>query len=110
MSRSELERLARIRMQVTGESLERALAALMGQTAGSDPETEDDAPQSEDVPQHEDTARLEDVSLCEDVQTPAEDVRKPAEDIPAPAQEQDQDRPTPGGGRKRPSRSHLRGL
>ncbi|MFJ9469129.1 hypothetical protein [Streptomyces caniferus] len=31
MSRSELERLARIRMQVTGETLERAMAVLEGQ-------------------------------------------------------------------------------
>ena len=104
-------------MQVTGESLERALAALMGQTAGSAPEAEDDAPQSEEVPEHEDTPRLEDVSLREDVQRPTEDgqrliedVRETDEDSAAPAQERDQERPTPGVGRKRPSRSHLRGL
>ncbi|MGP3982940.1 hypothetical protein [Streptomyces sp. KR80] len=30
MARNEVERLARIRMQVTGESLEQALAALRG--------------------------------------------------------------------------------
>ncbi|MFK0295856.1 hypothetical protein ACIQU6_36035 [Streptomyces sp. NPDC090442] len=33
MSHTELERLARIRIQVTGESLERALAVLRGDTA-----------------------------------------------------------------------------
>ncbi|MFH8569512.1 hypothetical protein [Streptomyces sp. NPDC017993] len=107
-------------MQVTGESLERALAALTGQTAGSDPEHENDAPPSQDFPQREDTPHLEDVSLCEGAQRPDEDVRQPTEDIAAPAQERDvpeppqdqvdQDRPVPGAGRKRQSRSHLRGL
>ncbi|MEU7639732.1 MULTISPECIES: hypothetical protein [unclassified Streptomyces] len=37
MSHTELERLARIRIQVTGESLERALAVLRGDT--TDPRT-----------------------------------------------------------------------
>ncbi|MFD8542268.1 hypothetical protein [Streptomyces sp. NPDC059649] len=38
MSRTELERLARIRMQVTGETLERAMAVLQGQTTDPAPE------------------------------------------------------------------------
>ncbi|MFF8902915.1 hypothetical protein ACF082_36250 [Streptomyces lydicus] len=42
MSRTELERLARIRMQVTGETLERAMAVLAGHstTPASEPEPE----------------------------------------------------------------------
>ncbi|MFG2827398.1 hypothetical protein ACGFWI_08045 [Streptomyces sp. NPDC048434] len=43
MSRSELERLARIRMQVTGETLERAMAVLGGQTPSSASPSEPDA-------------------------------------------------------------------
>ncbi|MEW9519838.1 hypothetical protein [Streptomyces tubercidicus] len=39
MSRTELERLARIRMQVTGETLERAMAVLEGQTTASTPQS-----------------------------------------------------------------------
>ncbi|MEE4418237.1 hypothetical protein [Streptomyces bugieae] len=46
MSRTELERLARIRMQVTGETLERAMAVLQGQAAAPDPEA-DHAPESD---------------------------------------------------------------
>ncbi|MFJ5797714.1 hypothetical protein [Streptomyces decoyicus] len=46
MSRTELERLARIRMQVTGETLERAMAALEGRTttpgSQSEPHTDPD--------------------------------------------------------------------
>ncbi|MEU3711066.1 hypothetical protein [Streptomyces catenulae] len=37
MSRSELERLARIRMQVTKESLEAAMAALQGHPVDTEP-------------------------------------------------------------------------
>ncbi|MCB5908952.1 hypothetical protein [Streptomyces pinistramenti] len=44
MSQSELERLARIRMQVTKESLERALAALQGHPI---PDDEEPAPEQE---------------------------------------------------------------
>ncbi|MCF3142559.1 hypothetical protein [Streptomyces platensis] len=47
MSRTELERLARIRMQVTGETLERAMAVLEGHstaaTSQSEPDTKPDA-------------------------------------------------------------------
>ncbi|MFD3417376.1 hypothetical protein [Streptomyces decoyicus] len=39
MSRTELERLARIRMQVTGETLERAMAALEGRTTAAGPQS-----------------------------------------------------------------------
>ncbi|MGW3008626.1 hypothetical protein ACWC9R_07265 [Streptomyces sp. NPDC001219] len=38
MSRTELERLARIRMQVTGETLERAMAVLESHTARTTPQ------------------------------------------------------------------------
>ncbi|MGY5127235.1 hypothetical protein [Streptomyces nigrescens] len=40
MSRTELERLARIRMQVTGETLERAMAVLEGHTDAPTPHSE----------------------------------------------------------------------
>ncbi|MGY4988024.1 hypothetical protein [Streptomyces nigrescens] len=40
MSRTELERLARIRMQVTGETLERAMAVLEGHTTTPTPHSE----------------------------------------------------------------------
>ncbi|QHC23078.1 hypothetical protein [Streptomyces sp. GS7] len=40
MSRNELERLAKIRMQITGESLERALAVLRGDTTEPAPDTD----------------------------------------------------------------------
>ncbi|WP_414505358.1 hypothetical protein [Streptomyces sp. NEAU-L66] len=40
MSRTELERLARIRMQVTGETLERAMAVLEGHTTTPAPHSE----------------------------------------------------------------------
>ncbi|MEJ8654358.1 hypothetical protein WKI65_41560 [Streptomyces sp. MS1.AVA.3] len=40
MSRTELERLARIRMQVTGETLERAMAALEGRPTAPGPQSE----------------------------------------------------------------------
>ncbi|QIK10645.1 hypothetical protein G7Z12_35890 [Streptomyces sp. ID38640] len=40
MSRTELERLARIRMQVTGETLERAMAVLEGHTTTPTPRSE----------------------------------------------------------------------
>ncbi|MFD8325479.1 hypothetical protein [Streptomyces lydicus] len=40
MSRTELERLARIRMQVTGETLERAMAVLAGHSTTPDSEPE----------------------------------------------------------------------
>ncbi|WP_127149034.1 hypothetical protein [Streptomyces lydicus] len=40
MSRTELERLARIRMQVTGETLERAMAVLEGHTTAPTPHSE----------------------------------------------------------------------
>ncbi|MCL7490282.1 hypothetical protein M8I34_02210 [Streptomyces sp. MCA2] len=43
MSRTELERLARIRMQVTGETLERAMAALEGRTTAPGPQSEPQA-------------------------------------------------------------------
>ncbi|MEU5600063.1 hypothetical protein [Streptomyces lydicus] len=45
MSRTELERLARIRMQVTGETLERAMAVLAGH-----PTTPDSEPEPETAP------------------------------------------------------------
>ncbi|MFG2140782.1 hypothetical protein [Streptomyces sp. NPDC048650] len=41
MSHTELERLARIRMQVTGETLERAMAVLVGHAAESEPDPVD---------------------------------------------------------------------
>jgi len=37
VSHTELERLARIRMQVTGETLERAMAVLEGHTTEPEP-------------------------------------------------------------------------
>ncbi|UYB44456.1 hypothetical protein SLV14_007547 [Streptomyces sp. Je 1-4] len=40
MSRTELERLARIRMQVTGETLERAMAVLEGHATTPTPHSE----------------------------------------------------------------------
>ncbi|WP_435602258.1 hypothetical protein [Streptomyces sp. bgisy130] len=43
MSRTELERLARIRMQVTGETLERAMAVLAGHTTAPTSQSEPDA-------------------------------------------------------------------
>ncbi|MEU3989614.1 hypothetical protein AB0F24_14770 [Streptomyces platensis] len=43
MSRTELERLARIRMQVTGETLERAMAVLQGHTTAATSQSEPDA-------------------------------------------------------------------
>ncbi|MGW8969928.1 hypothetical protein [Streptomyces platensis] len=43
MSRTELERLARIRMQVTGETLERAMAVLQGHTTAATSPSEPDA-------------------------------------------------------------------
>ncbi|WP_143048004.1 hypothetical protein [Streptomyces sp. 2314.4] len=43
MSSTELERLARIRMQVTGETLERAMAVLEGHAATPEPNSEPDA-------------------------------------------------------------------
>ncbi|MGA5267368.1 hypothetical protein [Streptomyces lydicamycinicus] len=43
MSRTELERLARIRMQVTGETLERAMAVLEGHTTAATSPSEPDA-------------------------------------------------------------------
>ncbi|MFF3544959.1 hypothetical protein [Streptomyces platensis] len=43
MSRTELERLARIRMQVTGETLERAMAVLEGHTTATASQSEPDA-------------------------------------------------------------------
>lgn len=36
VSQNELERLARIRIQITGETLERAMAVLRGDTAEAD--------------------------------------------------------------------------
>ncbi|MFI7102232.1 hypothetical protein ACIBK8_23075 [Streptomyces sp. NPDC050161] len=52
MSQSELERLARIRMQITKESLERALAALQGHPI---PDGEEPQPgqEPEQAPQQE---------------------------------------------------------
>ncbi|MEU8784376.1 hypothetical protein [Streptomyces sp. NPDC048637] len=53
MPRTDLERLARIRMQVTGETLERAMAVLEGHTAAptpqSEPATEPDTAESSDL-------------------------------------------------------------
>ncbi|GAA3195662.1 MULTISPECIES: hypothetical protein [Streptomyces] len=42
MSRSELERLARIRMQVTKETLEAAMAALQGHPKDPEPDSDDE--------------------------------------------------------------------
>ncbi|MEU5019104.1 hypothetical protein AB0G60_17080 [Streptomyces angustmyceticus] len=55
MSRSELERLARIRIQVTGETLERAMAVLEGQMthppapAGTETEPDPDPAGNDEV-------------------------------------------------------------
>ncbi|WJY36033.1 hypothetical protein QT196_01360 [Streptomyces sp. P9-2B-2] len=43
MARTELERLARIRMQVTGETLERAMAVLEGHSTATTSQSEPDA-------------------------------------------------------------------
>ncbi|MFJ9417643.1 hypothetical protein ACIRPT_26240 [Streptomyces sp. NPDC101227] len=40
MSHTELERLAKIRMQITGETLERAMAVLEGHATEPEPEPE----------------------------------------------------------------------
>ncbi|WP_143179711.1 MULTISPECIES: hypothetical protein [Streptomyces] len=53
MSHSELERLARIRIQVTGETLERALAVLRGDATESDTTDPDPAPDLTSVSESE---------------------------------------------------------
>ncbi|MEU8995421.1 hypothetical protein AB0C95_11560 [Streptomyces caniferus] len=95
MSRSELERLARIRMQVTGETLERAMAVLEGQTtypsppaasgAGPDPAEGGEVTQAGPVGEGEG-------------QESSEDTRDSKPLAP------------PDGRRTPPKRNHLRGL
>ncbi|MFG2222326.1 hypothetical protein [Streptomyces sp. NPDC048644] len=58
MSQSELERLARIRMQITKEPLERALAALQGHPIpdGEEPEPEQKSEQEQQQEPEENTS------------------------------------------------------
>ncbi|MFI1351743.1 hypothetical protein ACH4UR_36535 [Streptomyces lydicus] len=99
MSRTELERLARIRMQVTGETLERAMAVLAGH-----PTTADSEPEPETAP----------------AAGPGADADEPGEqpDEADPSETTPEGGPVPGPGRSAGPdtghpprrRSHLRGL
>ncbi|AJC60918.1 MULTISPECIES: hypothetical protein [Streptomyces] len=84
MSHSELERLARIRIQVTGETLERALAVLRGDATESDTTGPDPAP---------------------DLTSVSDSESDPEAAAAADAQQADASPRFP-----RPRRSHLRGL
>ncbi|QRX90309.1 hypothetical protein [Streptomyces noursei] len=86
MSHSELERLARIRIQVTGETLERALAVLRGDATEGDTTGPDPAPD------------LTSVSECESDSDPEAAAATDAQQADASPRF------------PRPRRSHLRGL
>ncbi|MFJ5678399.1 hypothetical protein [Streptomyces sp. NPDC093097] len=78
MSQNELERLARIRIQITGETLERALAVLRGDTAEADIR-----PRLRVVPDPEPSPDVEPVP--EGTAPPAPDAdAEPARQAPAP--------------------------
>ncbi|MCZ1020367.1 hypothetical protein [Streptomyces noursei] len=84
MSHSELERLARIRIQVTGETLERAMAVLRGDATDGDTTGPDPDP---------------------DLTSVSESESDPEAAATADAQQADASPRLP-----RPRRSHLRGL
>ncbi|UKY47727.1 hypothetical protein [Streptomyces inhibens] len=107
MSRSELERLARIRMQVTGESLERAMAVLQGHPTDSGPEPEPEPGREQELGQGPGLGRgLEPESASEpDENGAVDDTGTSSEGSEADATPAEPDaRPTPQ------RRSHLRGL
>ncbi|WP_260640468.1 hypothetical protein [Streptomyces angustmyceticus] len=98
MSRSELERLARIRIQVTGETLERAMAVLEGQMthppAPADTEAEPDPAGNDEV------RRLRMDGESKDEAPEDDEGTTPRRRLALP----DDGRRTP------PKRNHLRGL
>ncbi|MGA5566527.1 hypothetical protein ACPCUV_35900 [Streptomyces platensis] len=110
MSRTELERLARIRMQVTGETLERAMAVLEGHTTAptsqSEPDAQPDTAGNNDL----DNGEAE-VSKVEDGEI--ENGRADEPGTAGPTNESDagtEKSSKPDTRRTRQKRGHLRGL
>ncbi|MEU9484705.1 hypothetical protein AB0D83_13730 [Streptomyces decoyicus] len=102
MSRTELERLARIRMQVTGETLERAMAALEGRTTAAGPQSGPHAdPEPDSGP------------ALAPAPAPAEDGEADPPGVDSAhgeSNEGDESATTPHGRRTPKRRNHLRGL
>lgn len=102
VSRTELERLARIRMQVTGETLERAMAALEGRTTAPGPQSEPQAdpdPDAGSAPTENGEANAVDVADVIDVDSAHGESDGGGENATMP------------DGRRTPKRrNHLRGL
>ncbi len=60
VSRSELERLARIRIQITGETLERAMAVLGGEVTPPEPANEPSSASGHDTEPDNSGAEIDD--------------------------------------------------
>ncbi|MFE0186455.1 hypothetical protein [Streptomyces sp. NPDC058989] len=113
MSRSELERLARIRIEITGETLERAMAVLGGELTPPEP-----APEPSPAPGH-DSEHDADRSRRGEPDTDGTTDPAGATDTTgatgatgaiSAGTETDGDTATPYVQRKRQRRNHLRGL
>ncbi|MEW1750697.1 hypothetical protein ACIQU1_21500 [Streptomyces angustmyceticus] len=98
MSRSELERLARIRIQVTGETLERAMAVLEGQM--THPPAPTDAEAEAEPAGNDEVRRLDADGESKDEDTGGDEPTRARQRLPLPD----------GGRRTPPKRNHLRGL
>ncbi|MGW1373228.1 hypothetical protein ACWD6P_02980 [Streptomyces sp. NPDC002446] len=104
MSRTELERLARIRMQITGETLERAMAVLGGELTVPKPQSARE-PGSEAESGPDEAADIRDTGATSEAGEAIEADADATAPGPAADPEPDRDRQ-----RKAQRRTHLRGL
>ncbi|MGG7569154.1 hypothetical protein [Streptomyces sirii] len=98
MARSELERLARIRIQITGETLERAMAVLGGEPTPPEPATEPSPAPGHDSEPEADRNRQDEPDTNSTSGVIGSDT------------EPDGDAAAPDSRRKPRRRNHLRGL